>query len=155
MFLVGTTATGLRESVATPLAPWVAGLEVHAHAVDNLLRGDALQGLGWPGARLGLALLVLACGAGATTAAILARPAPAAAWVGGAALLGVAWARWSLGSSGVFVAPLLPVAALAANWAVLALATPGSTSCAPRASSAPCARAWPPTPGTGPGWART
>ncbi len=118
LVLVGATATGLRESVATPVAPWMAGVEVHAHAVDSLLGGYAPR---YPGSRLGTVLLVLGCGAGAVAIAVLARPGPAAACLAAVGVAGVLGARWLLGSAGVFVSPLLPVAALAANGAALAL----------------------------------
>ncbi len=41
--LVGTSAAGLPELRATPLDPATPGVEIHATAIDNLLRGDFLQ----------------------------------------------------------------------------------------------------------------
>lgn len=40
IILVGNTATGLFDLRSTPLSPITAGVEIHANALDNLLRGD-------------------------------------------------------------------------------------------------------------------
>ena len=56
--LVGTSAIGLRDIVATPLAPAVPGVHVHAELVDQMLNGQYLQRPDWArGAEIMLALL--------------------------------------------------------------------------------------------------
>lgn len=116
--LVGTSALGLRETVATPLDPIFPGVEVQATVVDNLLVGDFVSRPG-PARLLELAL-VLAAGPGA--AAILsARP-----WWAATAVLalgaGMWWAAaWALGSAGVFLSPLFPTLTLGSSASALAL----------------------------------
>ena len=44
---VGTSAVGLKELLNTPLGPVFPGVEVHATAVDNLLKGDFISLPGW------------------------------------------------------------------------------------------------------------
>ncbi len=56
--LVGTSAAGLRDLVATPMAPEVPGVEIHATALDNMIAGDMLYEPRWLKlARLGVILL--------------------------------------------------------------------------------------------------
>ena len=104
--LVGTTALGTREVVATPLDTLFVGVEVQATAVDNLLQGDYIrrpedQGVIEGGVTLasglGVALLVASCGVSVGTALAVAG-------------LGALWmaALWLLVSHGVFVSPLFP-----------------------------------------------
>lgn len=45
--LIGTSAAGLHDLKATPLAPDIPGIEVHATALDNMLAGDALREPRW------------------------------------------------------------------------------------------------------------
>ncbi len=44
---IGTSATGLRDLRATPLAAEFAGVEIHATVVDNILAGDMLVQPSW------------------------------------------------------------------------------------------------------------
>ena len=110
---VGATAIGLRDLVATPFDRAFPGIEVHATAVDNLLRGDYLRAPAFePAYRVFGALA-----AGLLAAAAVARLGV----IGGAALTavlcGVTWvlsalalARWS-----IFFSPLPPTLALVAS----------------------------------------
>lgn len=113
--LVGTTALGTREVVATPLDTLFAGVEVQATVADNLLQGDFIsrspagnvfEALAVLGLGTALSLLVALVGivAGALAAAVLVI----ATW----------WAAGALLAAGVFVSPLAPslglVSALAA-----------------------------------------
>jgi signal transduction histidine kinase len=110
---VGATAIGLRDLVATPFDRTFPGIEVHATAVDNLLRGDYLRAPAFePAYRVFGALAP-----GLLAAAAVARLGviPGAALV--AVLCGVTWAvsalvlaRWS-----IFFSPLPPTLALVAS----------------------------------------
>src|SRR5262249_3787717 len=66
--LVGTTALGTREVVATPLDTQFVGVEVQATAIDNLLQRDFVHRQ-TAGAAIDAAIVVLACAAVAALAA--------------------------------------------------------------------------------------
>lgn len=92
--LVGTTALGLREVVATPLDTQFAGVEVQATIADNLLAGDFIRRAGLSPLLEGLAtfafgvLMTLALINGRFTMGVLAALAgTSAAWAGATALL--------------------------------------------------------------------
>ena len=120
LVMVGTTALGTREVVATPLDTLFAGVEVQATIADNLLQGDFI---GRPEHATGLeALAVLVLGvlatllvrrAGSTWGAAGAAVMMIAAWGGAVALLS-AW--------GVFLSPLYPSLGLAAAFAAVTVA---------------------------------
>jgi adenylate cyclase len=104
--LVGTTALGKREVVATPLDTLFVGVEVQATVADNLLQGDFMrrpeaQGVIESGLTLasgvGVALLVATFGLNLGTALA-------------AGAVGVVWltAAWLLSSQGLFLSPLFP-----------------------------------------------
>jgi adenylate cyclase len=118
--LVGTTALGTREVVATPLDTLFVGVEVQATVADNLLQGDfvyrpEVQGVIESGLTLatglGVALLVASCGVSVGTALA----------VGG---LGALWmaAQWLLESQGVFLSPLFPSLGWIAAFSAVGLA---------------------------------
>jgi adenylate cyclase len=90
--LVGSSALGLRDQVATPLSPVVAGVLVHAEIIDQILAGSFLTRPDWaPGAEAaGAALLtaILLAGLllvgpllGAGLALLLMSAAAAASWL--------------------------------------------------------------------------
>ncbi|MBL7075976.1 MAG: adenylate/guanylate cyclase domain-containing protein [Kiritimatiellae bacterium] len=56
---VGTSAIGLRDLRATPLARLFPGVEVHATMVDNILAGDALSEPNWMDGAQFMAILVV------------------------------------------------------------------------------------------------
>ncbi len=57
--LVGTSAIGLRDIVATPRAAAVPGVEVHAEIIDQILSGEFLTRPDWaPGAEIALAIVL-------------------------------------------------------------------------------------------------
>ena len=104
--LVGTTALGTREVVATPLDTLFVGIEVQATVADNLLQGDFIRRPEHQGAiesgltlasGLGVALLVATRGVSLGTA--LAASGLGAVWIA---------AVWLLAAHGVFVSPLFP-----------------------------------------------
>ena len=115
--LVGATATGMGETVTTPVkvSSLLSGVQVHAIAAENILQGDFARKAPWA-FRL-LATFVLG---GAATLACAFLPA-----LDGALLLGLTAAAAWLGScwlfhrTGLFFPPVLPVLALSANFSLL------------------------------------
>jgi adenylate cyclase len=81
--LVGTSAAGLRDLRATPLAQSVPGIEVHAQVIDTVLAGG---GLLRPNYALGLELTVLVL-AGALFIIFMPRLGPAKTFALGGGLL--------------------------------------------------------------------
>jgi len=104
--LVGTSALGTREVVATPLDTLFVGVEVQATVADNLLQGDFIrrpehQGALESGATLALGLVVaLLVGAGGLAlGAALAAGGLAGVWIA---------AVWLVATRGLFVSVLFP-----------------------------------------------
>jgi adenylate cyclase len=120
LVMVGTTALGTREVVATPLDTLFAGVEVQATVADNLLQHD-----GFSRPEHGVAIetqLVLVFG---VLAALLIRRF-GTAWGTGvmiAALVGL-WtaAVWLLSAHGTFVSPLYPTMGVTASLAFMTAA---------------------------------
>ena len=112
--LVGTTALGTREVVATPLDTLFVGVEVQATVADNLLQGDFIRRPQDQGAlEAGVTLL-----AGTVAALLIARGVMlgAALATGGLAAVWFA-AVWLLASHGVFVSVLFPTLGWTASFA--------------------------------------
>jgi HD-GYP domain-containing protein (c-di-GMP phosphodiesterase class II) len=114
---VGATATGMGEAVVTPVNSLLSGVQVHAIAAENILRGDFARTC----PRVYRLLATLALGALATLVCV-ALPV-----MRGALLLGVtaigAWqgSVWLYQASGLFLSPVVPVLALLANFSLLSL----------------------------------
>ncbi len=96
--VLGVSAAGLRDSVATPFGPSVPGYEVQATAIDNLLQGDPLRIPREAFTGEMILLLVMAVGSGLLMsrfepawAAPLVFCLAAAVWIASALLL--AWAH--------------------------------------------------------------
>ncbi len=70
--LVGVTASGVFERLAVPTGPSVAGVDIHAAAVEDLLRGDYVRSEGSP-AWLGLVLAIALLGGYAVASVRVAR----------------------------------------------------------------------------------
>jgi HD-GYP domain-containing protein (c-di-GMP phosphodiesterase class II) len=115
--LLGATATGMGETVTTPvkLSSLLSGVQVHAIAAENLLNADFARPAPWLSGLLATLLLAaaatLACTflpvlAGALTLALAAL----AAWLG---------AVWLFQQGGLFLSPVLPVLALVTNFSLL------------------------------------
>jgi HD-GYP domain-containing protein (c-di-GMP phosphodiesterase class II) len=104
--LVGTTALGTREVVATPLDTQFVGVEVQATVIDNLLQQDFVHR---PvlGAAIDGAIVVLACGA---VAALAAGSGVTASVSGAVVLVALFW--WGsvslLAAQRIFLSPLAP-----------------------------------------------
>jgi HD-GYP domain-containing protein (c-di-GMP phosphodiesterase class II) len=119
--LLGTTALGTREVVATPLDTLFVGVEVQATIADNLLQGDFIrrprdQGLIEAAVTLavGLVVALLVASIGVVAGGGVAAGGLAALWV---ALV------WLLGSRGVFVSALFPSAAWTMAFGAASLAS--------------------------------
>ncbi len=119
LVFVGISAAGLGDVHSTPLDTVFPGVEVHATIADNILKKDFLARPTWaPSLELALILLF-----GLLSTLLLARTG--AAWsllvLGGGALALWEGAQWMLRTKGVFVSPLIPIIALAGNFALLTL----------------------------------
>ena len=121
LVVVGISALGLEQAVATPVDPHVPAAQVHATIVDNLLRGDALYRPSWAPV-LELALV----GALSLGAAVLLHWRRSAAGMLVASLvalgLGAAlWAAcaWAFRRRGLILSPLYPSLALWGSFVVV------------------------------------
>jgi HD-GYP domain-containing protein (c-di-GMP phosphodiesterase class II) len=119
--LVGTTALGTREVVATPLDTLFVGVEVQATLADNLLQADFIrrpqdQGLLESGVALiiGLAVALVIASYGVLLGAALVTAGLVGCWIGSV---------WLLGSRGVFVSALFPTLGWIASFAAVGLAS--------------------------------
>jgi CHASE2 domain-containing sensor protein len=118
--LVGTTALGTREVVATPLDTQFVGVEVQATAIDNLLQRDFVH-------RQALATFVdaaIVVIAGSIVAGLVAGSGVTAGLIGAGGLIAAVWwgAIWLLGAHRVFVSPLPPTFAVIVTLGVMMLA---------------------------------
>jgi len=118
--LIGTTALGTREVVATPLDTLFAGVEVQATVADNLLQRDFVTRS--PGGALeSLTAIVF----GLTVAWIVTRVNLMPGIVTG--IIGVAALWWveasMLSTRGFFISPLMPTVAALGALAVMTLVT--------------------------------
>ena len=119
--LVGTTALGTREVVATPLDTLFAGVEVQATIADNLLRHDFLAR-----AAHGTALeLALVLGLGLAVVQLLVWRGPFPALLGGIAGLTTLWLGIvrHVSADGAFISPLYPALGVLLPFAAMTLAT--------------------------------
>jgi adenylate cyclase len=120
LVMVGTTALGTREVVATPLDTLFVGVEVQATVADNLLQRDFF---GRPQHAvvietmlvllLGIAATLVVRRLGGTWGSGTVIATAAALWAGCAALLS---------STGAFVSPLYPTMGLGASLAAMTVA---------------------------------
>ncbi|HEX9367369.1 MAG TPA: CHASE2 domain-containing protein [Vicinamibacterales bacterium] len=118
--LVGTTALGTREVVATPLDTQFVGVEVQATTVDNLLQQDFIHRSMF--GTMGDALIAIL--AGVAMAATVAATGVTAGLLCAAAMIAGFWwgAAWLLSASRLFISPLAPTLAVIATLAVMTVA---------------------------------
>jgi len=119
--LVGTTALGTREVVATPLDTLFVGVEVQATAVDNLLQQDVLaRAAHATGVELALVLVL-----GPVVAGLLAWRGTLFALLGGVAGLAAVWfgILRQVSVDGAFISPLYPALGVFLPFAAMTLAT--------------------------------
>jgi adenylate cyclase len=118
--LVGTTALGTREVVATPLDTLFTGVEVQATIADNLLQRDFI----WRPQSGALLESLLALALAAAIAVITSRTRML--WGGLATVAGIAWlwlgAAWLFRHHGLFISPLFPTAGVATGYVIMSLA---------------------------------
>ncbi|QEE46948.1 adenylate/guanylate cyclase domain-containing protein [Rhizobium sp. WL3] len=112
ILLVGTSAVGLRDIVATPIDPTMAGVKVHAEIIDQIASGVFLQRPDW---MIG-AERAAAVAAGLVLLLVLATATPALSVVTGLLLaVLVAGGSWvAFAKALTLLDPLLPMAALGA-----------------------------------------
>ena len=115
--LIGTSAVGLRDIVATPLAAAVPGVNVHAEIIDQIVAGSFLEEPDWAGG----AVLLASFAAGLVLIAVSARKGALASTLtllvlvfAFAAVSWFAFSRWRL-----LIDPVGGVATLAAVFLVL------------------------------------
>lgn len=119
LVFVGISAAGLGDTHAIPLDTVFPGVEVHATIVDNILRKDFLARPTWaPGLEL---FLILVLGVLSTLLLAWTGPACSVLALGGGALALWQGALWMLRTEGIFLSPLIPIIALAGNFALLTL----------------------------------
>jgi CHASE2 domain-containing sensor protein len=118
--LVGTTALGTREVVATPLDTQFVGVEVQATVIDNLLQRDFVHRSVF-GVAADATIILLA---GTAVAAAIAASGVTVGLLVSAGLLAVFWwgAPWLLASTGVYLSPLPPTIGVLLPLAVMTLA---------------------------------
>ena len=114
---LGTSANGLDEYRATPLATAVPGPEIHATIAGNILEGAFISSPGWvPGAELvlvltcGLVSTFLLCRTRAVVSLLVIVVAGAGLWLASTLLLEY---------RGLIVSPLFPIIALGGNFFLL------------------------------------
>ncbi|MBX7259583.1 MAG: CHASE2 domain-containing protein [Candidatus Hydrogenedentes bacterium] len=117
VILLGTSATALRDVQYTPFEKAVSGVELHALAMDMMLRQEYLHSPSWEhGAQWVLALVL-----GVLVAAGVARLSlvSCAFWCGSAG--GLSWfgSQWLLSQKGVFISPVPALSALAVCFVLL------------------------------------
>lgn len=116
---VGTTSMGFGERKATPVDPFLPGVEIHATAAQNILRRQHILNPSWvPGVEL---LLVVTTGI--LSALLLARTGAVWGLIGLPAAAAGLWfaSGWLFRSRGIFISPLVPFLTLAANFGSLTL----------------------------------
>jgi adenylate cyclase len=119
--LVGTTALGTREVVATPVDTLFVGVEVQATVADNLLQADFIHRPQDEGLLEGAVTLLVGLFV-AVAIAVYGVVLGAALVTGGLAALWIA-AVWLLASRGVFVSAVFPTIGWIASFAAVGLAS--------------------------------
>jgi HD-GYP domain-containing protein (c-di-GMP phosphodiesterase class II) len=114
---IGATATGMGESVVTPVNHLLSGVQVHAIAAENMLQGDFARPASWiyrlfAVLVLGLAATLTCVGLPVMRGALVLGLAAAGAWQGSV---------WLYQTTGLFLSPVLPLLALLANFSLLTL----------------------------------
>jgi PAS domain S-box-containing protein len=118
--VVGISAAGLKDLLATPLAADSTGVVIQANLLDNLIQRDYLSSPAYsPGLEMGL---ILVCGLVSAWLLTRLRALGNLVLLGGGAMLVFGLAAWSLKQNGLYWSPLWPLLTLAANFSLLNLA---------------------------------
>jgi CHASE2 domain-containing sensor protein len=118
--MIGTTALGTREVVATPLDTQFVGVEVQATTADNLLQQDFIHRSVF-GTAVDALIAVLV---GVSIAAIVGASGVTAGLLSAGAMIAGFWwgAAWLLSASRLFISPMPPTLAVITTLAVMTLA---------------------------------
>jgi adenylate cyclase len=104
---IGTSAAGLLDIRGTPLGTDMAGVEIHAQALQQILAGDFLQRADWVSGAEILAFLIIAI---AIIVVIMATGPLISFFVGAVLLAGVIGASWwAFVTQGILVDPSFPL----------------------------------------------
>jgi CHASE2 domain-containing sensor protein len=111
--IVGATALGTRDGVATPLDTQFPGVEVQATVTDNLLRGDFISR---PADALSVELAAV-LGLGTLVTILVARFGLAWGSAAGFVLLAAGWrgSEWLMTAKGAYISPVTPAVGLLAS----------------------------------------
>ncbi|HQI23620.1 MAG TPA: CHASE2 domain-containing protein [Smithella sp.] len=114
---VGTSAVGLKELLNTPLGPVFPGVEVHATAVDNLLKGDFISLPGWSNGFILLLVMV----SGLAMSLLISYQKAATGFVAMLLFAGGLWmtTHQVFFRMGFFVATAFPIASVICNYMFL------------------------------------
>ena len=116
---VGILASGLKDSVTTPMGPLFPGVALHANIVDNILQSSYNWRPGWmPGLEL-----LLITGSGLFATLMIARTG-ASVILTACGILSLAWwagAFWTFLKLGIYVSPLFSSGLLLSQLTVLGL----------------------------------
>jgi signal transduction histidine kinase/CheY-like chemotaxis protein len=116
---VGILASGLKDSVTTPMGPLFPGVALHANIVDNILQSAHHSRPSWmPGLEL-----LLITGSGIFTTLMIARTGASVILITCIALSLTWWAGafWTFSRLGIFVSPLFPSSLILSQLSVLGL----------------------------------
>ena len=116
---VGTTATGLKDTYATPLDSLFPGVEIHASVADNILHSVFLNRPAWAKA----AELLATLGVGVLVSLVLTWARPAVCLIFLVCGISILWFGGieTLKMGNIFLSPTCPLISLAATFSFLSL----------------------------------
>jgi adenylate cyclase len=116
--LVGTSAVGLRDIVATPVDAAMPGVNVHAEIIDQIVSQSFLMRPDWaPGLEIALAVT---CGLALVALVSLGGPILSSLGLAGLSLAAIAGSWWAFASQGLLIDPLLPLLCMLAVFGLTA-----------------------------------
>jgi len=116
--LVGTSAVGLRDIVATPIDPAMPGVNVHAEIIDQIVSQSFLTRPDWaPGLEIALAV---ASGLLLVALVSLGGPILSSLGLAGLSLAALAGSWWAFSGHGLLLDPLLPLLCMLAVFGLTA-----------------------------------
>jgi adenylate cyclase len=115
--LIGTSATALKDVQYTPFERAVSGVELHALAIDMMMREEFLHSPSWEQGAQWIVALIL----GILVAAGVARLSLVwcAVWCIGTGCLSWVGSQWMLANWGVFLSPVPAISVLVGNFLLL------------------------------------
>lgn len=116
--LVGTSAVGLRDIVATPIDPAMPGVNVHAEIIDQIVSQSFLTRPDWaPGLEIAMAV---ASGLLVVALVSLSGPIQSSLGLAGLSFATMAGSWWAFVSHGLLLDPLLPLLCMLAVFGLTA-----------------------------------